>query len=336
MNRRAAKLAWLLALPLSGCYSDGYFEPVRRVRPAEPSLKPRTIRFVYPADAPIAGADDVRRLLRAYRRQGKTVVVDAWSVRVPTSRLRFERLIELHERHHDQGLQCLALCFDNPGQWQSEIAPFLRSVRCTYPCLMIPPSTRGDVIAELGYQWDGRVPALLVFDPGGDLAAELIGAAPARDVEEIITPLLAGRKPPGPEPQPPSGVSLKTRLLGLGDGKPLTRSDSTWPSMDNEQAMARKIAQEIETSVDWSNARVAVLPITVLKGQGGKNRGRDLAVEIAKLLQAKHPQSVVDPNEVDTVLNRLNLTPLGIEFDSSVLAGKVDWTHIISGTLRGR
>lgn len=336
MNRCATKLALLLVVPLAGCYTDGYFEPVRRVRPDEPTLTPRTIRFVYPADPPVADADTVLRLLRSYRQQGKTVIVDAWSIHVPTSRIRFERLIALHEKYIDRGLQCLALCFDNPGRWQSEIAPFLRSVRCTYPCLMIPPSTRGGVVAQLGYQWDGRVPALLVFDPGGDLAAELIGAAPPGDVEEIVTALLAGQKPPGPAPVPPQGISLKTKLLGLGDGKPLTRSETQWPSMENRIAMARKIADEVEASVDWSNARVAVLPITVLRREGEPQLGQDLSEQITKLLMARHPQSVVPPNEVADVLSRNNLTTLGIEFDASVLAGKVNWTHIISGTLRGR
>ena len=298
----------------------------------------RPIGFVYPDDPPTVTADVLENLLAGYQRQARVVLVDVWSVTHDASRDRFGGLIDLHAKHRVSGLQCVAAAFDDPGQWAGEIAPFLRTLRCSYPCVVVPAATRGELVARLGYEWNGSIPAVLVFDRDGYLAAELIGDVPFVKVQKVVDDVLAGRHEPivPPERRGRGQIAARSRTLDLTAGKMVDRSSSQWASLDDVQEMAIAIAKRCEATIDWPNAKVAVLPFTVVRGADRAKTGKALADAVARILSTRHPQAVVPRGEADAILARHKLTPLGVEYDPTVLAEKANWTHIITGTLRAK
>ncbi len=338
MTGRVQILVVLQTVVLVGCSEAWYFGPTES-SPGDhwqvPSAQPS---YVYPPDPPMANADVLVDLLSAYARQHRVVVVDFWSMSSDASRARFAPLTDLHQSNRVSGLQCVAVAFDSPGIWSSEVAPFLRSVGCSYPCVMVPASARGEVVARLGYEWNGTIPAALVFDRAGRLAAELIGDTPAERIRQIVGEVLAGRHEPiAASRRPAAGqVTARARALEVGAGKTVARSASQWGSLDDVDAMADAIARRCEATINWADAKVAVLPFTLIGGGSRPEAGKALADAVARILSARHPQAVVNRSEADAIMARHKLTPLGVEYDSTALHGKADWTHIITGTLRSR
>jgi len=313
-------------------------EPVRSPPSSQGPAPPEPSTYIYPEDPPVAGAAALEELLTGYRRQGYVVLLDIWATWSEPSRRRFADVVELHRTLRSEGFQCIAVTFDNPGLWTSEIAPFLRSVRCGYPCLIVPPSAQGDVVARLGSEWNGSVPARLIFDRGGRLAAELLDDASITKTDERVRAILSGAYSVPKSPERPAGGRLiaRARTVDVSKDRTLAQPTSQWSSLDDVEAMAQTIARQSEITIDWPNAKVAVLPFTLIGRADPEQAGKALADAVARILAAKHPGSVVDRREADALMARHNLSPLSVEYDPSVLAGKAGWTHIITGTLRWR
>ncbi len=327
-----ALLLWHVAL-VAGC-STGYLEPVRSTPDPRSSSSVEPYSFRYPLDPPVSDVEALEELLTGYRREGRVVLVHFWSSANQASRDWFGVLIDLHRKQRAYGLQCLSVAFDNPGLWTSELAPFLRSVRCTYPCLIIRPSRQGEVVARLAYQWDGKVPAALVFDRDGNLAEEFLSDTERYRMGTLVEDVLAGRhRPLTSRPGRPGLVTARSRTLDLGAIKTIGRSSSRGRSLDDVESMAKAIAERCESTIDWDQAKVAVLPFTLVDRPNRQKAGKALADAVARVLSAKHPGAIVDRAEADALLARYRLTPLGVEFDPTVLSGKARWTHIITGTL---
>lgn len=335
MNRCPHILLVGTAAIVGGCTS-GYREPVRYRPPATPEPSARPVSYIYPESPPIGNADVLGEMLKGYQRQGQVVLLDVWSVSSKASRDRFDSLIDLREKDRALGLQCLAVSFDNPGVWKTEIAPFLRSVRCSYPCILVPQDEVGEVVTRFGYEWNGGTPAILLFDRDGMLAAEFLGSGPFSAIRSAVENVLAGKhKPIGKPGHLMAGkISAQVRTLGLDDGKTVGKSRSQWGALENVDVMAKMIADRSEATVNWPEAKVAVLPFTVIGGAARPNTGQTLADVIARILKTRHPAAVVDREEADAMLARYKLTPLGVEYDPTELKSRTGWTHIITGTLR--
>ncbi len=334
-NPHRHALWWLAATVglLAGCEED-----LRRVPPPRWPAPPEPTTFIYPEDPPVANADGIETLLSGYRRQGYVVLLDVWATWSRASCERFPQIIDLYRQLRPEGFQCIALAFDNPGLWNVQIASFLRSMRCGYPCLIVPPSSQSDVAERLGQEWTGSVPARLIFDRDGQLAAELLTEEAIKTTAEVVRAVLAGEyKGPKPIRKPDdSRVIARSRMLDVSADKTVAQPTSRWTSLDMIEAMARSIADQSEGTIDWSKARVAVLPFNLVGRPDNEAAGKTLADAVARILAARHPESVVDRQEADDLIARYKLTPMAVEYDPSLLAGKANWTHIITGTLQSR
>jgi hypothetical protein len=326
------------ALLAGGCTSLSYYvQPSESGHPTRPHPPLEPVRYVYPEDPPIGDLPALERLLSNYQHQGQVVLVDFWSIRNPRSRDRCGLTIDLARKFRPYGLQCVGVLFDHAGLWQTDIAPFLRSVGCSYPCVLVPSAARAEVIAELGYEWNGTLPAILLFDRDGGLAAEIVETASPGEIEQITEEVLKGQRPPVRTARSArGGVSARARMLDLGTSKTLAASNSEWPTLGDLQQTAQAIANRCEVNIDWSNARVAVLPFTILGRVERPDAGKELADAVAKILAARHPEAMVDRAGANAALTEYEMTPLGVEYDPTTLASKTGWTHIITGTLRVR
>ena len=131
-------------------------------------------------------------------------------------------------------------------------------------------------------------------------------------------------------------VDARARALDLNASRMVTRSSSRWTSFDEIEEMADVIVRRCEATIEWTNAKVAVLPFTLLGRPNRPEAGKLLADAVAQRLAASHPDAIVDREAADAVLARYKLTPLGVEYDPTVLTGKANWTHIVTGTLSFR
>ncbi len=300
--------------------------------PAEPQT------FVYPEDPPVGTVASLENLLSGYRRQGKVVLLDVWATWCQPSCDRFGDVVELHRKCRSEGFQCIAVAFDNPALWRVQIASFLRSMRCGYPCVIIPPSGQNDVVSKLGSEWNGAVPARLVFDRSGGLAAELLDEASIGKTESVVRAVLGGelRAANRPKRSNERQVVARARMVDVQADRTLAQPTSQASSVTSVESMAETIVRQSEGNIDWSKARVAVLPFTLVGTSDRGETGRALADAVAKILSTRHPGAVIDRQEADALLERHHLTPMGVEYDPTVLSGKADWTHVITGTLRWR
>jgi hypothetical protein len=332
-NGRCACSLAVVLMVLSGCESDLRRDPEPRwPAPPEPSS------YIYPEDPPVGNSNSLQNLLAGFRSQGHVVLLDIWSTAYQPSCDRFPDLIDLYHALRPEGFQCVAVAFDNPALWNVQISPFLRSMRCDYPCAIVPPSAQEEVARRFAREWRGEVPARLIFDREGRLAAELLTDEAIRTTAQVVRDVLAGQyKAPEPVKRAePAGVTARTRTLEVTSERTVVQPTTQRSTMADIESMAQSIARQSEETIDWSNAHVAILPFTLVGRSDSETAGKTLADAVARILRAGHPESVVDRQEADELIARYKLTPMAVEYDPSLVAGKANWTHIITGALRWR
>jgi thiol-disulfide isomerase/thioredoxin len=156
---------------------SGSLAPVETVSRSAPEVKLELKSF-----------DDLQKLIAS--KQGKLVVVDAWSTYCEPCMKEFPNLVALHKQHGDQ-VACISLCANysglgKPEDEKEEPRKFLQSQGATFDnILSTDPDTKLykslDIVS---------VPAILVYDRAGKLLKKFDGEPTYKDVEAFLAPLL--------------------------------------------------------------------------------------------------------------------------------------------------
>jgi len=118
--------------------------------------------------------------LSAYR--GKVVLLDFWATWCTPCREEIPHLVELQNKHRDQGLQIIGISMDDSPE---PVREFYQHFQMNYPVVM------GN--AEIGELYGGvlGLPIAFVIGRDGRISAKHIGATDASVLEQDIQKLLS-------------------------------------------------------------------------------------------------------------------------------------------------
>ena len=148
-------------------------------------LKELTPRPAPQLALPALGGDkfDFKRL------RGKVVLVNFWATWCPPCLKEIPGFIRLQEKYGKAGLQFVGISVDNP----EAVARFWQDMKINYP-LLLADDTTYDLMAAYGNA-RGGLPYSVLISIDGTIVATRLGAYDEVELENILQPLLAAKKP---------------------------------------------------------------------------------------------------------------------------------------------
>ncbi len=137
----------------------------------------------------ILSFDEIQQ--RLADKQGKVVVMDAWSTSCPPCMKDFHHLVALHKEYPAEDVACVSLSFDfeglgTPEEAQPPVLDFLRSQGAAFDNFM--SNEESDVLYrkfELN-----AVPAVFVYDRAGKLRARFESEGAYEKVRALVAELI--------------------------------------------------------------------------------------------------------------------------------------------------
>jgi thiol-disulfide isomerase/thioredoxin len=166
------RLALLLALCAVPAVLARAPAPPEKPAPAEVTLK--TVKYA-----------DLGAFIRA--QTGKVVVVDVWGTFCKPCMKEFPHLVELHNKHADDGLVCVSVAIDeNEQEYRDKALAFLKKVNATFPNFMFEDLKVATDKLDLK-----SVPLVFVFNRAGRRAARFESDdEKSFNYEKDVTPLV--------------------------------------------------------------------------------------------------------------------------------------------------
>jgi len=159
------------------------------------------------ADTPqTVPAENVERLVR----QGMGLrLVHVWATWCGPCVKDFDRLDDLTEAWHGQGLSVVALSVDRD---EDALERFLEDKRTTWQHYRVREGGRalGKELAELGASYKGAVPYNLLLSAEGEVLESWGGALPMSKLKQRVEPHLTGPASSGPTPAQLAAVEMGT------------------------------------------------------------------------------------------------------------------------------
>jgi len=153
----------------------------------QPALAPDDIKLK------VVDGEQYRAVLKQHA--GKVLLVDYWALWCPPCKEKFPHIVELHEKHADQGLAVVSLSIDFPED-EPQVREFLAAQGAEFQNLLskFGASTKS---AE-AYDFDGGVPLYKLYDRAGNLRYQFSGAPetlengePIENLDKRVHELLA-------------------------------------------------------------------------------------------------------------------------------------------------
>jgi thiol-disulfide isomerase/thioredoxin len=117
-------------------------------------------------------------------------VVTAWATWCVPCIEEMPMLARYYDAHRAEGLEIIGLAFDDRAQMGDKIQRVLDRVRVTYPMSVIAPGQAEAFIAATSPQWDGMLPAAILFDAQGEQRGFVTEQLSEDALANLVKPLL--------------------------------------------------------------------------------------------------------------------------------------------------
>jgi thiol-disulfide isomerase/thioredoxin len=179
-------LCFAIAMLAIGCHQSQPKSPEANSTAAVSTARATSAAAV---NVEILSYDEIQE--RIAGKQGRVVVLDAWSTSCPPCMKEFHNLVELHKEYPADDVACVSLSFDyeglgSPEEAEPPVSEFLKSQGATFDNFM--SNEESDVLYrkfELN-----AVPAVFVYDRAGKLRERFESEGAYEKVKALVAQLV--------------------------------------------------------------------------------------------------------------------------------------------------
>jgi hypothetical protein len=247
---------------------------------------------------------------------------------------------ELARLQNDLGgdeFQVVSCNLDDAQDWSSHTVPLLQSLRANFPCVVIPQEAKKDLRAWLAPAWSYDLPARFVIDSQGRLVAQALSGAALGELTGQLRELIQDRdRNAGGPGLNERAAALRVKLIDVRRGRMRSLPETTADPAD-PQLLAEGVLQPLSFEIDRRlNARIAVLSFPWSRNRTRADAfGVQTAQRLTEALRREGYYDLVSPAEAERMVSSLGLSALTIDFDPSVVQGRLNCDFLILGWLRG-
>lgn len=129
---------------------------------------------------------------RVIDRKAKATLVAVWATWCAPCIEELPTLAKFHAKHASEGLEIVGLCVDDRAELGAKIQAVLDKVQVPFEMALLAPGTDEAFFAGLGEEWDGGLPATVVFGADGSKRFYTRAQLNEAVLDAKIVPLLAG------------------------------------------------------------------------------------------------------------------------------------------------
>ncbi len=153
---------------------------------AEPS--PETGVETKTPEVTLATAEEIAQRLEAEK--GKVVVVNFWATWCPPCVKEMPELVAFYEAHAGEELTFLSYTVDHPSTIGEAVMPFIEDQGLPFPVYVVNEPNPDPLMALLGGEFNGAVPATFVYNPEGEQVKAWFEETTAEALWAAAEPLL--------------------------------------------------------------------------------------------------------------------------------------------------
>ncbi len=161
-------------------------------KPGADEAEPAAVVVPKVADLPVLDLAGLKA--RVVERNKPLTLVAVWATWCVPCIKEMPELAEFFTHHSGEGLDVLGLCTDDKAEMGPKIQGVLDKVKVPFSMALLKPETEETFFEELGVEWDGGLPATVVFDATGKKVLYLREALTPEILKAKIAPLLTASK----------------------------------------------------------------------------------------------------------------------------------------------
>ena len=346
---RARTVAWgswiglLVISTLSttlGCAEWQGFQNTPSTLPAAPTAESPppsapAVAYQYPDAPPVLDAEGLRAFVGRFKYH--VVLLDFWASWSQASMQEMPELARLQEQYVEDGFQVISCNLDEPSRWSSQTLPALKRSRANFPCVVIQPESKPGIRAWLNPKWSYDLPARFVIDGQGRVVAQVLSGTTLASAREYVRRALAGDGDTlGRGRLPIGAAALRGRLIDVRTGKAEPLAEVLTKPADADR-LGEQLAELLAARVDPAKKlRIAVLPFPSSEDRHRAGSfGLDVARGVVTAMTRRGYRGLSAPEDVQDMFDRTSLTPMAVDFDPTVVAGRLACDYLVVGWVRG-
>jgi len=119
----------------------------------------------YSAKIPVV--DDVWLKDKINNRNGKILFVNFWATWCEPCVEEFPDLVKIYNDNKNSNFEFLSVSVNLPSEIDDKVKPFIEKQNAGFPVVVIEEKRSEEIINLVNPEWDGTVPATIIFDKNG-------------------------------------------------------------------------------------------------------------------------------------------------------------------------
>ncbi len=111
--------------------------------------------------------DDVWLKNKIENRNGKILFINFWATWCEPCVEEFPDLVKIYNDNKDSNFEFLSVSVNLPSEIDNTVKPFLKKQSADFPVVVIEEKRSEEIINLVNPEWDGTVPATIIFDKYG-------------------------------------------------------------------------------------------------------------------------------------------------------------------------
>ncbi len=111
--------------------------------------------------------DDAWLKNKIENRNGKILFINFWATWCEPCVEEFPDLVKIYNENKDSSFEFLSVSVNLPSEIEDKVKPFLKEQSADFPVVVIEEKRSEEIINLVNPDWDGTVPATIIYDENG-------------------------------------------------------------------------------------------------------------------------------------------------------------------------